>query len=160
MKQTFNYKEKFAFSYCYPAIAFVALAILAQVLKYGIAIQNFSLLEYPNSVYILIVCAVIFIAYAYYKYNSAKKSANNPNPIEITETSLSFPKGESEKISVDFANINELYAKNDEDEGKQVIIYTNDKNRYEFSEDRFENAAEFAKFESLVKQYSVNITSN
>jgi hypothetical protein len=156
MKQTFIYKEKFAFSYCYPAIAFVALGILSQVFKYGIAIQNFNLLEYPNSVYIMIVCAVIFIAYAYYKYNSAKKSANNPNPVEITETSLSFPKGENEKISVDFANVNELYVKNDEDEGKQIIIYTKDKNRYEFSEDRFENTDEFAKFANLVKQYIVN----
>ena len=27
MKQTFNYKEKFSFSYCIPAIVFVALAV-------------------------------------------------------------------------------------------------------------------------------------
>jgi hypothetical protein len=156
MKQVFNYREKFAVSYCYPAIVFVALAVLAGIFKYGISYRNLSLLEYPNSVYILSACAILFIVYAYYKYRNAKQSELNPNPIELTETNLCFPKGQKEKISVDFADINELYTKKDDDEGKQIIIYThNGKNRYEFSEDRFDSPAEFSKFEKLMKEYCV-----
>jgi len=151
MKQVFSYKEKFAISYCYPAIVFIALAVLAGVFEYGITYRRFSLLEYPNSVFILSACAILFIVYAYYKYKSAKQSELNPNPIEITETQLSFPKGK-ETVVVDFADVNELYTKTDEDAGRQVIIYTRSgKNRYEFSEDRFDSLAEFSKFEELVK---------
>jgi hypothetical protein len=153
MKQVFRYKEKFAISYCYPAIVFIALAVLSGVFEYGISYKNLKLLEYPNSVFILSACAILFIVYAYYKYKSAKQSELNPNPIEMTETKLSFPKGK-ETIVVDFADVNELYTKTDEDEGKQVIIYTHSgKNRYEFSEDRFDSPTEFSKFEKLMKEY-------
>jgi hypothetical protein len=85
MNQTFIYKEKFAFSYCYPAIAFIALAIAAGVFKYGIAIKNLRLLAYPNNVYILSICAIGSIAYAYYKYSKAKKSAQNQVLIEVDD---------------------------------------------------------------------------
>ncbi len=156
MKQTFNYKEKFAFSYCYPAIAFIILTVLSEVFQYGIRFKSLKLLAYPNSVYVLGVCALIFIVFALYKYSSARKSSKNPHPIEISETNLSFPKGSNEMVSLNFADINELRGENDEDEGKQLIICTQDKKRYQFSEDRFDNAGKYAEFESLVRQYANN----
>ncbi|GAB6013245.1 hypothetical protein [Viscerimonas tarda] len=159
MKQTFIYKEKFAFSYCYPAIVFIALAVYVGLFKYGISIKNLRFLEYPNSLYVLIACAAAFIAYACYKFSSARTSSANPNPIEVTETGLSFPKGKGERVSVDFADVKELWTKTDEDAGKQAIIYTQNKERYEFSEDHFENANEFSRFATLLEQNCTNITN-
>ena len=89
-----------------------------------------------------------------YKYNSAKKSAANPHPIEVTETAFSFPQGASGQVTVAFSNIKEVWQNDDkdkdEDEGKQLIIYTHDNQRYEFHEDRFDTPAAFADFEQLV----------
>jgi hypothetical protein len=152
MKKTFIYKEKFSFSYFYPAVAFVVLAVLSGVFEYGIAMRNLHLLAYPNSMYILSVIAVLFVAYALYKYNSAQKSAKNPNPIEIDGQGISFPQGEDGVVSVAFADIKELSRKKDEDEGAQIIIYTAGNERYEFSEEHFANKDEFSEFEAIMNQ--------
>jgi hypothetical protein len=157
MTQTFIYKEKFSFGYFYPAIAFIVLAILSGVFKYGIALKNLTLLLYPNSMYILAILAVVFIAYALYKYKSAKTSAKNPNPIEINEQGISFPKGADGRISIAFADVRELRHEKDDDEGQQVIIYTADDKRYKFSEDRFATKGEFAEFEKIMRR---NCTKN
>jgi cbb3-type cytochrome oxidase subunit 3 len=159
MKRTFIYKEKFSFSYWYPAIVFVALAVLSFVFKYGIALRNLRLFAYPNSLYVLSLCAVLFIVYALYKRNRAKASAANPNPFEIDDTGITFPKRKNECVTVAFADVEELWHKNDEDDGQQVIIYTTGKDRYEFSEDHFANTAEFSEFEKIMDDYCVNITN-
>ncbi|MDR3219528.1 MAG: hypothetical protein LBU22_11260 [Dysgonamonadaceae bacterium] len=159
MKQTFIYKEKFAFSYCYPAIVFIVLAVLSWFFKYGIAFKNLRLLAYPNSMYILAFCAVLFIVYAFYKYSSAKASSKNPNPIEAEDNGITFPQGKDKRIWVAFTDVKELWHKDDEDEGKQVIIYTNNNDRYEFSEDRFASAAEFAAFAEIMNANCTNITN-
>ena len=159
MKRNFIYKEKFSYSYCYPAIAFIVLAVCSYLFKYGINIQNLNVLSYPNSFYILCLCAILFIAYAWYKFKSAKTSAANPNPIIADDNGISFPKGKTESVTVAYADVKELWHKNDEDNGKQVIIYTTDGNNYEFSEDHFENAQEFAGFEQIMEQNCTNITN-
>jgi hypothetical protein len=157
MKQKFIYKEKFSFSYFYPAIAFIVLAILSGVFKYGIALRNLRLLAYPNSVYILAILAVVFIAYALYKYKGAQASAQNPNPIEIDGQGISFPKGTDGRISVAFTDVRELRHEKDDDEGQQIIIYTAEDKRYKFSEDRFATKGEFAEFEKIMRR---NCTKN
>ena len=159
MKQTFIYREKFSYSYWYPAIAFIALAVLSFVFKYGIDIKNLRILEYPNSAIILSICAVLFIAYALYKRNRAKASAANPNPLEADDNGITFPKGKNERITVAFADVKELWHKNDEDDGQQVIIYTTGNDRYVFSEDHFANTGEFLEFEKIMNEHCTNITN-
>lgn len=159
MKQTFIYQKKFSYSYFYPFIAFVVLAILCKYYNYGLAFKKFTFLQYPTSFYLMIVCAVLFLIYAIYKYTSASKSGKNPHPIEIDETEFSFPKGANEKITVKFDDVKELWNKKDEDYGMQVIIYTTDKNRYEFSEDHFANTADFNQFNHIITKSCTKITN-
>ena len=105
MKRTFIYKEKFSYSYCYPAIAFMVLAIYSYFFKFGIAIKNLRILAYTNSFYILCLCAVLFIAYAWYKFKSAKTSEVNPNPIIADDIGISFPKGKTETVIVAYTEV-------------------------------------------------------
>ncbi|MDR3238330.1 MAG: hypothetical protein LBT84_07495 [Spirochaetia bacterium] len=150
MQEKFTYREKFALSYCYPAICFAALALLSGIFKYSIRFKRFTLLSYPYSLYIFILCAALFAAYAYYKYSSSKKSAANPFPVELTDTTLQFPKGNS-SVVIHIADINELYTGNDKDEGRRIAIETKG-GSYNFFEDRFESAAEFDRFENLLRE--------
>ena len=157
--QTFNYKEKFSLSYFYPAIAFVLIAVLCAVFQYGIALGNFTLLSYPNSIYVSAGIAVLFVAYGFYKFRKSIRSKRNPHPIQVGESSFSFPRGDNDKVSVKFDDVTELWSRSDEDEGCQVIIYAKDNNRYEFSEDKFDNKAAFEAFETLMEQKCTNITN-
>jgi len=150
MNQTFNYRQKFYFSYFYPVIAFVVLAVLCEFYSYGIAIKNLHLLAYPNSFYLMCACAVIFGCYVLYKYLNYAKSKKNPNPIKMEESEFSFPKGGNEKITVKYNEIKELYNKSDSDDGEQIIIHTKDSNRYEFSADNFDNVSEFNLFKNAI----------
>ena len=150
MKQIFNYTEKFIFSYCYPAIAFIAMAVFTGISQRGLRFRNLRLLEYPNSLYISIVCAVIFIVYAYYKYRNAKKSGKSFHSIEVTDTDLTFPDGKSGQITIALININKLY-NNSEDGGKQLILYTSDKQRFVFYEDRFDKVTDYAEFTKIIQ---------
>lgn len=158
MKQTFTYQKKFSYSYCYPFIAFAVLAIICKYYNYGLAFKRLTFLQYPNSFYLMIVCAILFLGYAIYKYISASKSSKNDHPIEVDETEFSFPKGTNEKVTIKFDDVTELWNKKDKDYGMQVIIYTN-KNRYEFSEDHFASPDDFNQFNNLMTKYCTKITN-
>ena len=145
MKQTFNYRDKFAVSYCYPALAFIALAVICEVFTYGIAFKRFTLLAYPNSVYVMGAVAVLCLIYAFAKYSKAAKSKKNPNQLEVGDTEISFPKGAEEKITVPYSAVTEVSHGEREDDGKVLVLRT-ENGSYEFKEDKFDNAQEFAAF--------------
>lgn len=151
MKRTFNYQEKFAFSHFYPVVAFVILAVLCGVFQYGIALKSLQLLAYPNSMYIMIGCGVIFLVSALFKMIKACASKKNPYPIELDENGFSFPKGKEEKIAIAYTEITGLKGKHDDDEGHSVTVYTNGKS-YAFREECFDNSSQFQAFSEALNQ--------
>ena len=159
MRRNFTYKKKFSYGYLAPVVVFIVLAVCAYLFKYGIAIKNLRILAYPNSFYILCLCAVLFIVSAWRKFKKAKDSAANPNPIIVDDNGISFPKGKTEIVTVSYTDVKDLLHYNDNEDGKQVIIYTTDGNNYEFSEEYFENPQEFSEFEKIMEQNCTNITN-
>ncbi|MDR0511396.1 MAG: hypothetical protein LBH06_09940 [Rikenellaceae bacterium] len=157
--KTFVYREKFTFGCCWPAISFAILAVLSQIFHYGVGFRTLQFLDYPNSVYVFSACALVSIAYAANKWGRARVSAKNPNPIEVDQTGLAFPQGGADKLRVAFADVKQLRHKKDEDDGRQLIIYTVNNDRYTFREDRFASASEFAAFETIMNENCTNITN-
>jgi len=147
--KTFNYKEKFAFSLFYPAIAFMVIAGLCVWFKFGIAIGNLRILAYPNSAIIMGVIALIFIVSALLKLNKANKSKKNPHKLEVTDTHLSFPKGESEKVTIEFSDVTAIEGDHDEDDGHSLILVTENE-RFTFKEDNFDSEALYREFAAMV----------
>ena len=151
MNQSFTYREKFAFSYFYPSIAFIALAVGSAIFKYGISLKNLQLLAYPNSVYVLLIIAVLFLLFGFSKLSQACKSKKNPNPIEVGETEFSFPKDGSEKIVIRYTDITKLSTWCSSDTGNEITVHTATQ-KYTFKEDNFDNADKFNSFQAIIEQ--------
>ncbi|MDY7395857.1 hypothetical protein UMM65_11425 [Aureibaculum sp. 2210JD6-5] len=158
--ETFNYKEKFSFWVFTPAVVFIALSSYAFSQKVSFTYKGRSFLEYPYSFYIPGALAVLFILYAISKFIKATKSNQNKKPISLGESYMTFPKGSSDSITVNYSNVNELWVKDDNDDGESVILYTeNNKNRYEFFAENFENDTKYVAFKVFLEQVCINITN-
>ena len=147
MNKTFIYKEKFAFSYFYPSIAFIALTIGCVIFKYGIS----NVLTYPYSIYAFSVCAALFLVFGFSKLNKALQSKRNPNPIEIGESEFSFPKDGNCKIIVAYTDITELSTWCSSDTGNEITVHTSTK-KYTFKEDNFNNSFKYNSFAEIIQQ--------
>lgn len=150
MKQTFTYKDKMSFSYFYPVIAFALIAGACAYFQYGIAFKNLRLLAYPNSVYVTGGLAALFLVSALIKWNKAKQSQSNPNPITLDETSFSFPH-KADLVTVKYADITATRTANDEDDGNSVVVTAGGKD-YEFFEERFEDAGKYVQFVEAIEK--------
>jgi len=148
--KTFNYKEKFSFSLFYPAIAFIIIAVVCIAFQYGIAIGSLRILAYPNSAIIMGVIALIFIVSALLKLSKANKSKKNPHQLEVTDTQLSFPKGENEKTTVVFSDVTSVEGDHDEDDGHSLTLVT-ENGKYTFKEDNFDNETRYKEFAATIK---------
>ncbi|MCL1911747.1 MAG: hypothetical protein FWG13_06040 [Leptospirales bacterium] len=147
--ENFNYRERFVKSYCLPPIMFAILAVIAAVTGYGLRVRSVTIVPYPYSLLLFILCATGFAVYAYYKYDRARKSAANPNPIILTNDSLSLPQGADEKAVINISAITAIEGKNS-DEGRRLKLQTYAK-RYDVFEGRFDSPEEFARFEKTLR---------
>ena len=149
MIETFRYREKFAKSHCFPAIGFAALSIISAVSGYGLKVRKTTIVPYPYSLFIFILCAAGFTAYACYRYDRARKSAANPHPITLTDDSLTLPRGAGGKMVINISDITAI-KENGNEEGRRLKLRANAK-RYDLFEDRFDSPEEFARFEKTLK---------
>jgi|GEM_PF-3576949 len=159
MNQVFTYKEKFAFSYFYPSIAFIALTVGCFIFEYDIAAKNIRLLAYPNSIYVLSICAAVFLAFGFSKLSTALKSGKNPNPIEIGENTFSFPKNGDDKVVIAYTDITKLSTWCSSDTGNELTIHTATK-KYTFKEDNFENSGKYNSFTAAIRQKHERLKNN
>ncbi len=154
MKETFVYRQKMAFSYFYPVIAFVVIAGLCQYFHYGIAWRNLRLLAYPNSVYVTGAIALLFLVSALRKWNKARRSAQNPHPITVDDQGVHFPyKGGEARFA--FADVESIHTGHDEDNGDSLIFDTRaggKSQRYEFFEEHFESKEKFLAFWAVIRK--------
>ena len=156
MNKKFIYKKKSSVS-VWPMLAFAVIAVVCFIFKYGIAYRNFTLLEYPKSVIIAAIIAVIFGVYYFLERNKEKASNANPNIIENDETGIKFSTKKSE-VTVAYADVKELWHK--EDDGDVLaIIYTKSNERYEWKKEGFDSASDFEEFERILKEHCTNITN-
>lgn len=149
--KTFNYKEKFAFSEFYPAIAALIICLLCVIFGYGIAIGNLRILAYPNSAIITGIIAAAFLADALVKLNKSKKAKQDSHKIEMTEEGFSFPKGGKKTVTVRFSEITELGNDEDEDDGRMLIVRTQN-GRYVFEEEKFDGKKEYEDFAAIINE--------
>ena len=158
--QTFTYKENFSPWVFTPAFVFFALTTYAFIEKVSFSFKGRVFLEYPYSYYVPGVLGFLFIIYAIYKFIKASKSGQNQKPISLGESFMSFPKGATDSITINYRSVNELWVKDDNDDGESVILYTDDnKNRYEFFEDNFENETKYIAFKTFLEKNCTNITN-
>ncbi|UYQ94382.1 hypothetical protein MKQ68_04670 [Chitinophaga horti] len=163
MKQKFNYREKFSWSFLFLAAVGIAGIVYAFVGEpFNLRYRRLTLLEYPNSKYALIVVGILFIAYTIHKYLKVK-AISQGEPIVVDGNSMQFSAISSYKpvsTTVHFDKVNELWNKEDKDDGESMIIYSeNSKNRYEFFADNFESMSEFTNFKRILEAKCVNITN-
>ena len=128
---------------------FAILAVIAAVSGYGLRVRNVTIVPYPYSLFLFILCATGFAIYAYYKYDRARKSAANPNPIILTNNSLSLPQGTNEKAIINIPDITGI-EENNSDEGRRLKLQTYAK-RYDVFEGRFDSPEEFIKFKKALR---------
>ncbi|MBJ2174835.1 hypothetical protein JBL43_11345 [Aureibaculum sp. A20] len=158
--KTFNYKEKFSIWIFSPAVVFIAVAIYAFIEKVSFSYRGNIVLNYPLSYYIPAVLGVLFIAYAVYKFINASKSKQNKKPISLGESSMSFPKGSSDTVQLNYSSVNELWVKEDNDDGESVILYSeNNKNRFEFFAENFDADSQYIEFKTFLEKVCTNITN-
>ena len=158
--KTFNYKEKFSIWIFTPAAVFIAVAIYAFIEKVSFSYRGNMVLDYPISYYVPGILGVLFIAYGFYKFIKASKSKQNQKPISLGETSMSFPKGSSDSVLLNYSTINELWVKDDKDDGESVILYSEDsKNRFEFFAENFDSDSKYIDFKTYLEKVCTNITN-
>jgi hypothetical protein len=156
MKKSFIYEKQSSMS-IWPMLAFAVIAVLCVVFKYGIAIKNFTLLQYPYSAIIAAVIAAGFGAYYFSEKKKAKASKANPDRIETDETGIKFSSKKGEVV-IAYADVTQLWHK-EEDGDVLAIIYTASDDRYEWAKDGFATGNEFDEFEEILNEYCTNITN-
>jgi hypothetical protein len=160
MNKKFIYKKKSSVS-IWPVLTFIVLTAVCAFFQYGIAIRNFKLLSYPNSVVILAIIAVGFGVYYFLEKRKEIASNKNPDHIEAGETGLRFTTSKGE-CTVAYADVAELHHKEDEDDVSAIICIkpnTPDFQRYEWFKEGFASPAEFDEFEKILNTYCTNITN-
>lgn len=161
MNQTFNYREKYSWGFLFLAAVGIAGIVYPFVSEpFNLRYRSFTVLEYPNSKYALIGVGVLFIAYAIHKFLKMR-AINSGEPIRVSGGTMSFShlSGYSPvNTTISFSDVNELYNKEDKDDGESMILFTeNSKNRYEFFAENFESMSEFANFKKILEVQCVNI---
>jgi len=157
---TFNYKEKFSFWIFLPGLVFIGLAVYTFMEKTGIRYKGRSLLDYPTSFYIPSAIGLLFIIYGVYKYSKATQSSQNQKPIRLSENSMTFPKGAADSVTINYAQVNELWVKQSKDDGESVILYSEEsKHRVEFFAENFDNDEDFVQFKTYLEKVCTQITN-
>jgi hypothetical protein len=163
MNTTFNYKEKFSWGFLFMAALGLAGIVYSFVSEpFAIRYRRFTVLEHPNSKYALIAVGILFVAYAVHKFLKIK-AINQGEPIRMSDSGFTFSAISSYKpvpASVNFAEVNELWNKEDKDDGESMILYTQQsKNRYEFFAENFESMGDFTNFKKILEAKCVSITN-
>lgn len=157
---SFTYRATFSYWVLTPVLIFSGTAFYCFKYNAGMRYRTFRFLEAPNSYYVAGVLAILFLAYAIYKFLKVQRINTNKNPIKISDTTVSIPTGKSDVVHVPFSNINELWVQYDEDDGESLIVYVNqDKDRYEFFAENFESYDRYTDFKSLMEKLAVTITN-
>lgn len=156
MQNSFNYKEKSSFVYFYAPITLAVGTVLCFVYKWHFK----NLIPYPYTAWILLLLTLIFVLYAIVQFRKAQDLKNNPNPISLSENSLSFPDG-NKLVEVRFGRIRKL--QEDTEEGSKFLyMELTDRSSYEFDEDNFDTKEEYQKFVDslfyLVNKYEEKVT--
>ncbi len=159
-QQEFTYKSTFSYWSFLPAIIFAGIAGYCFINDIGIAYKNFRILPSPTSYYVTGGLSILFFAYAFYKLFNVVNTNKNKAPIKINNNSISFPIGKSNIIYANFLDIDELWIKDDSDDGESVIIYTKpDNDRHEFFADNFESTSKYIDFKTVMEKRCTNITN-
>ncbi|WP_295119366.1 hypothetical protein [uncultured Chitinophaga sp.] len=162
MNQTFNYREKYSWGFLFTAAVGLAGIVYAFMKPFNLRYRNFTLLEYPNSKYAVIAAGILFIAYAIHKFFKMR-AINSGSAVQVSNEGMSFSEIKSYapvNTSLLFAEVNELWNKEDKDDGESMILYTqNSKNRYEFFAENFESMGEFTNFKKILEAKCVQITN-
>ncbi len=153
-KKVFVYKVKFSYWVFLPAAILIGFTLYCFFFNTGIGIKRL-VLPAPYSYMITAVLGAIASIYAFNEYKSYKNSTQNSNNIEVNEDGVVFPYKKSVRRFA-FKDINELYEKNDEDDGESFILYIDNeidgKKRYEFFHDNFESTQEYLEFKTAIEQ--------
>jgi amino acid permease len=156
-QKTFIYKSQFSYWIFLPAVIFSGLTFYCYQYHSNIAFKGKKIIEFPYSYYLTGILCFLFLIYSIYKFKKHKDSIQNNSTIKISQGVLVFPHKKS-TLNVDFKSINELYLKDNSDDGESIIIYSdNSKNRYEFFHDYFESTEKYIEFKtSIEKLVSIN----
>ena len=153
-KKEFVYKVKFSYWVFLPAAILVGLAFYCFLFNAGIGIKRL-VLSPPYSYLVSGIFGAIATVYGMNEYKSYKNSTQNSNNIEVNEDGVVFPHKKSVRRFA-FKDINELYEKNDDDDGESFILYIDNeidgKKRYEFFHDNFESTQEYLEFKAAIEQ--------
>lgn len=148
MDHTFEYRKKYSVSFFYPAAALIGLAVIVYMTGWGFNLKNFKLLVYPNSLYLCVLLALVFVAYGLSKVRKATSSSANPHFIVISDSAVSFPKGSQGQVEVAFGEVTRIYVSNLRSDNS-LILYS-ESGIHEFEESNFESTEEFKRFAKIL----------
>jgi len=153
MNKSFTYKQKFSPWVFSPSVILGGAAIFFQINQMGVGYRRMrNLLPYPYSVYVFGGGAILMLLYALKKFNDYRASQSNNQPIQITDTTLTFPKGK-EVESFSFTDISGLKVEDDTDDGESIVVYAANKEQ-EFFEEFFASTSEYIEFKGLIEKLS------
>jgi hypothetical protein len=162
MVEKFLYRQKFSYGFIVLALVGIIVIIYSLLKQFSITYKNVLLLQYPYSNYAGIGAGILFLLYPLHKYFYMRAINNTTKLIEVTEANVSFPHISMYKSSMKsfkYVDVNELWLKDDKDDGESVIVFANKTNRYEFFAENFENLTRFSTFKEILQKRCVNITN-
>ena len=155
MTHSFTYKSKFHWGFIFLPIAGTGAIIYALLNPFTLEFKNVTLLEYPASQYVVLAICIIAIAYGIHKILKLRAINSNAEPIIATDQIITFNHLKMYRIvrvQLAYDSVTELHDEKDEDDGKSIVLYTTDKNRYAFFEDYFESITYFTQFKTILQQ--------
>ncbi|MEW7280550.1 hypothetical protein ABW636_18335 [Aquimarina sp. 2201CG1-2-11] len=160
-QQIFTYRHTFSYwVFLFPTLC-LGLASYCFMYNAAIAYRSHRFLEAPYSYYVtggLGVLSLLYVGYSFFKVQNANRNTAN---ITVGDSLLSFPKGGDEVVRVNFLEINELWIKDDSDDGESVIIYTKPNNdRHEFFAVNFQSISTYIDFKRLMERRCIYITNS
>lgn len=151
MKKEFTYKQNFSPWIFLAPLLLGGGAVYFEMNQMGVGYRRMrNLLPYPYSVYVFGGGAILLLLYGLKKLSNYRASQSNNQPIQVTDTTLTFPNGK-EVESFSFADISGLKVEDDTDDGESITIYVKNK-EHEFFEEFFASTAEYVEFKSLIER--------
>lgn len=162
MTHSFTYKAKSPWLFIFLPLVGIVFIVYALMEPFTLKFKNYTALDYPNSKYVAIAVGAILLAYGIHKILKTSVLNKNAEPIITTDNELEFnylKMYSSIRIKLLYSMVTELWNKEDKEDGESITLHTSDKNRYEFFANYFASTQEFATFKNILQEKCTNISN-
>ncbi len=158
MNKEFRYTE--AFSYGYVFLAAVGLAAIGYgaTQTFAIALGSMKLVSSPTSNVITVAAGVLFVVWGLHSVLSARAFTL---PIHVGDEKIVVPvvkMYKAQPLEMAYVAVTELWFKNDDEEGKSIVLVT-ERDRVELFAENFADEKSFLELNEVLEAKCTAITN-